>query len=409
MSTLLAINNYHYLRGGGEGVFFEHNRQFAEQGWNVVPFSMHHPQNLPSPWSGHFIDELEFGQDYPFLRKARMATKTVYSFEARQKLRGLVREARPDIAHCHNIYHHLSPSILHELKRQGIPTVMTLHDLKIACPAYKMLSGNQVCERCKGGNFRHLVQRRCLKDSLVLSAVVWVESTLHRWLQTYLECVDRFVVPSRFFLEKFVEWGWPREKFVHIPNFIDAAAFEPQFTPGRYFLYFGRLSEEKGVDHFIRACAQAGVPGVVVGTGPLAESLEALARELGAAITFAGYQTGSSLQDYVRGARAVVLPSLWYENAPLSVMEATALGKPVLGAGIGGIPELIRPGVSGEVFTSGSVPALAAAISTWRDMDDAVIAGNAEAGREWMVREFSAQLYVHRVGALYDELMRRPR
>jgi glycosyltransferase involved in cell wall biosynthesis len=404
MPTLLAINNYHYLRGGGEGVFFEHNRQLARMGWDVVPFCMQHPSNLPTPWSEFFINELEFGQDYSWLQKAEMATKAVYSFEARRNLKRLLQKIRPDIAHCHNIYHHLSPSILHELKSGNIPTVMTLHDLKIACPAYKMLSRNEVCERCKGGHFRHLVQRRCLKDSLLLSAVIWIESTLHSWLKTYLHCVDRFVVPSRFFLEKFVEWGFPRERFVHVPNFIDGASLAPQFNPGQYFLYFGRLSEEKGVDHFVRACAQTGTEGVIVGTGPEAESLKNLANLLQANVRFAGYQTGTALHDYVRGARAVVLPSLWYENAPLSVMEATALGKPVLGAGIGGIPELIQEGVSGSVFESGSLESLKAAMVAWRDMDDGLIVENARKGRDWMISEFSVARYTGEMQSLYNAL-----
>ena len=404
MSTLLAINNYHYLRGGAEGVFFEHNRLLAQLGWDVVPFSMRHPKNLPTPWSEFFIDELEFGDDYSLLQKAQMAGKAIYSFEARRKLKGLLNKARPDVAHCHNIYHHLSPSILHELRDHKVPTVMTLHDLKLACPAYKMLSRDEVCERCKGGHFFNLVQRRCMKDSLALSAVIWVETTLHNRLKTYLNCVDKFVVPSRFFLEKFTEWGFPRDRFVYIPNFIDAAAFVPEFHPGDYFLYFGRLNAEKGVDQFIRACAEAGVPGTIVGTGPEEQSLQQLAQSLSANIKFAGYQTGTALQDYVRGARAVVLPSLLYENAPLSVMEATALGKPVLGARIGGIPELILEGVSGSVFESGSVNALKDCIATWRDMDPALIAENARKGREWMVKEYSSSRYRNEMQRLYNAL-----
>lgn len=409
MPTLLSVNNYHYRRGGAEVVFFEHNRLLAGQGWSVVPFCMRHPQNLPSDYASYFVEELEFGRDYSLLTKAAMAAKTVYSFEARNNLRRLLADANPDIAHCHNIYHHLSPSILHELRDHGIPTVMTLHDLKIACPAYKMLSGNQVCERCKGGNFRHVVGQRCIKDSLLLSSVVWLESTLHRWLDTYMECVDQFVVPSRFFRAKFVEWGWPEDKFTYIPNFINAEELKPRFEPGHHFLYFGRLGEEKGVDHFIRAAALAGVKAVVAGTGPLAGELAELAETVGADVDFLGHRTGEDLRNHVRSARAVVLPSLWYENAPLSILEAIALGKPVIGARIGGIPELIEEGITGTVFTSGSVDELAAAMANYRDMDDSRIAVGAEAGRARLVDRFSESRYVESVEDLYRSLLARRR
>src|SRR5262249_8776576 len=159
--------------------------------------------------------------------------------------------------------------------------------------------------------------------------------------------VERFVVPSRFVIDKLVEWGWDRDRFVHIPNFVETARFEPRGTPGRSFLYFGRVSPEKGLDTLIRAGALARVPVTIVGAGAEREALERLAADVGADATFLGHQTGEALHDAIRSARAVVLPSTWYENAPLSVLEAYALHRPVIGSDIGGIPELIRDGETG--------------------------------------------------------------
>lgn len=245
MPTLLSVNNYYYNRGGAESVFLEQNRLFESQGWNVVPFAMQHPKNLPTPWSRYFIDEIEFGQRYSLLQKIARAPKVIYSFEARRKLASLLEAVEPDICHAHNIYHHLSPSILGLLHGRGIPTVLTLHDLKIACPAYNMLAADGICERCKGGRLYNVLSHRCIKGSAALSAVVMAESMLHRWLGSYRHCVSRFVVPSRFYIDKFCEWGFPRALFSHVPNFVDVGSYTPDFTPGRAFVYFGRVSRER--------------------------------------------------------------------------------------------------------------------------------------------------------------------
>jgi glycosyltransferase involved in cell wall biosynthesis len=236
MGNLLSINSYHYRRGGSDAVYFDHAKLFSDAGWQTSFYSMHHPKNQPSEWSKYFIDELEFGGDYSIGQKLAMAAKAIYSFEAQRKLRWLLSEHRVDVAHLHCIYHHHSPSILPVLKAQGIPVVLTAHDLKIACPAYKMLNHTGVCEACNKGSVLNVVKHRCVRDSLAASAIVALESGLQRTMRMYERHVDRIVVPSLFFLEKFVEWGWPRERFVHIPNFVDVGHLQPDYRPGNYFL-----------------------------------------------------------------------------------------------------------------------------------------------------------------------------
>lgn len=404
MPSVISINNYYYRRGGAEVVFLEQNRLLEEAGWQVVPFAMHHDKNFASPWSDSFVGEIEFGEAYSLAQKALRAAKITYSFEARRKIGALVDKVKPAVAHAHNVYHHISPAIFGVLKARGIPTVLTLHDLKIACPAYKMLTHDGVCERCKGGALWNVVRHRCVKDSLPLSAVIMIESTVHRLLGCYSRDVDRFVVPSRFYLEKFVEWGWPRERFFHVPNFVDVAAHEPDDRVGEAFVFIGRLGPEKGLKTFVRAAARAGVPAWIVGTGPEEEGLRALANECGARVEFLGYRTGHDLHESVRRARAMVLPSEWYENAPMSVMESYALGRPVIGADIGGIPELIRNGETGTVFASGDVDALAAAMRRFADMPDAEVVAMGSAGRAWVEQDFTAERYRDRILEVYRGL-----
>jgi glycosyltransferase involved in cell wall biosynthesis len=402
--TLLSVNNYHYFRGGAETVFLEHGRLLGDRGWSVVPFAMHHPRNLPSSWSEYFVDEIEFGSHYSAFEKIRRAGRVIYSWQARERLSRVLDNARPDLCHAHNIYHHISPSILGLLAQRGIPVVLTLHDLKIACPAYQMLAADGICERCKGGRLYNVVAHRCIKQSALLSAVVLAEAVLHQLLGSYRNCVARFVVPSRFYMDKLVEWGWPADRFFHVPNFVELERYDPNVQPGGRFLYFGRLSREKGLATLVSAAARARAPLTIVGTGPDLESLRRTADDLAADVQFHGFLTGTALHDAIREARAVVLPSEWYENAPMSILEAYALGKPVIGARIGGIPELVQEDRTGLLFASGDADALADALARLQSLPDAELASMGQTGRDWVASEFSSRQYLDRILALYRNL-----
>jgi glycosyltransferase involved in cell wall biosynthesis len=404
MPQLLSINNYYYRRGGSEVVFFEHNRLFEDAGWEVVPFSMRNALNEPSPWSSHFVDETDGADRQSPLAKVTRAAAAIYSFEAARRIRALIALIRPQIAHAHNIYHHLSPSVLVELHRQQVPVVLTLHDLKLVCPAYKMHTQGAICERCRGGALRNVVSNRCIKNSTAMSALVWLESTVHKALDLYMRNVTRFVVPSRFFRDKFAQWGVDTTRFAHIPNSIDVDALEPSDEPGDAFVYLGRLVPEKGVATLVKAAARARVRLRIIGTGPDEAALRQLATDLGGEVEFTGYLSGAELRAAVREARAVVIPSEWYENAPLSVMEASALGRPIIGANIGGIPELIRQEETGFIFESGNVDSLVQVLERVQRLEPARLRRLGLAGRAWMRSEFSPSAYRDRMFALYREI-----
>jgi len=402
-STLLSINNYYYPRGGAEVVFFRHNGMLNDAGFRVVPFAMNHQMNVGGAQRPEFVSELEYGRESDgIVTRLRKGLKSVYSFEARTKLATLIDRSAPDVCHAHNVYHHLSPSILGIVRARGIPLVMTLHDLKIACPAYSMLSHDGICERCRDGRLYQVVTNRCMKGSFALSALVMVESYLHRLLGSYLRNVDRFLVPSRFYLDKIVEWGFPAEKFEHVPNFISAESFDPCYAPGTRFVYFGRLSREKGIATLLRAAATAKVGVDLIGTGPQEPELRALAA--GQDVRFLGFMTGAKLNAAVAAARAVVVPSEWYENAPLSVLEGAALGKPLIVARIGGLPELVTKNESGWSFRSRSVEELAATLRRVADMPDAEVAATGVAARRRVEDEFSPQRYLERIRSVYGRL-----
>jgi glycosyltransferase involved in cell wall biosynthesis len=402
VSTLLNINNYHYRRGGAEAVYFDQTELFEQRGWTVTSFSMKHAANLPADSAAYFVDEIEYTGTYGPARVLTNAAKAIYSWEAADKLSALILNQRPDVAHAHNVYHHLSPSVLRTAKGSGIPVFLTLHDVKLLCPARTMTTASTVCEACKSHRLHNVVLKRCLKSSLALSALIAVESVVHRLLDSYRRHVDKFIAPSRFLIQKFVEWGWDRDRFVHIPNHIAANRLEPAFRPGKAFLFFGRLTPEKGVATLIEAAAEARVPLWIMGTGPQENELQRLARRLAANVSFLGYKTGPALWQTIRESRAVVVPSEWYENAPVGILEAYCLGKPVIGANIGGIPEMIRPDITGALFGSGQVGQLTELLRRFATLPDRQIEDWGRAGREFTIDQFSPQTHYEQLSALYS-------
>ena len=401
---LLSVNNYYYARGGAEVLFLEQNRMLEKAGWQVVPFAMRHSENLPTPWDKYFPDEIEYGRDYGLTGKLVRASRVIYSTQARERMSKLLNVFRPSVAHVHNIYHHLSPSILPLLRDRGVPVVMTVHDLKLACPAYTMTRGGQHCESCRGGKIHNVLLNRCIKGSIALSGLVMVEAAVHRLLRIYESGVARFVVPSRFVLETLVHWGWRRDALMYVPNFVDIERFRPGGSIGRRFVYCGRLDDLKGVGTLLRAAALAKTPVTFVGRGSEEARLRKLADELRADVVFSGHLTKEALVAVLQSARAIVVPSQVNENAPLALLEAYATARPVIGSNIAGIPELIREDETGALFPAGNADALAATLEKFAGLPDSRLAEMGQAGRRWVEQDFNPTIYRDRILELYATL-----
>jgi glycosyltransferase involved in cell wall biosynthesis len=364
---LLLINKFYHDSGpaGGVGRYVvQEEEDLAALGWDVIPFAMADEHARPSPWARHFPR----ARDYATARwrdgALADAASLVWNREAAAKLDALVREARPHAAHIHNIYHHLTPSILQVLRRHRIPAVMTLHDLRLLCPAIHMLRDEKPCERCKGGRFHHAVAGRCVKESRAASLLAAVETAHQRWRGLYPAAVETFLCPSRFIAGKHAEWGFPADRLRHLPNFVDLDAWHPDRLPQGVtpdaVVYFGRISKEKGLRVLLDAWAQwekewaAGAAGpppelLIAGEGPCLENMKARLAMLGLQRARPlGALDRESLRALLARAHCSVIPSRCYENAPMAALESLAAGVPVVGSAIGGLPELIEPGRTGE-------------------------------------------------------------
>lgn len=382
----------------------DQNELLTSRGWDIVPFAMEYEKNFETGYDDYFVEEIDFASDYKPVEKVRKVIKSVYSLEARREIGRLIDDVRPDVVHAHNVYHHLTPAIFGAIQKKGVPAVMTVHDLKIGCPSKLMLAPDGVCERCQGGKTWNAVQQRCLKGSLPLSAIAALETTLHSFLGSYKKNVDLFVLPSRFHMNKLIDWGLPAEKARYVPNAVDVSELVADFTPGERFVFVGRLSEEKGLLTFVKAVASAGVKATIVGTGPQEGELRALVESSGADVEFAGYQTGDALFDIVRNAKALVLPSECYENAPVVLLEAYGVGTPVLGSDLGGIPELIQPGITGFLATAGDVDSFAEQLSAMAALSTNELEEMGKAGRSFVEDRFSREHYLAGLLDVYAEL-----
>ena len=353
---IIFLNNYHYIRGGSESIFFGEIEMMKSHGHAVAGFARRHPFDLPADYERYFPPDIVTDKIRLSWEAVRTLKEIFYSRSARNGLEQLISSFKPEIAHVHNIYGRLTSSVLDLFSQKKIPVVMTLHDYKLACPTYLFMRNGRVCEDCKGGRFHMAFINRCHKGSYTTSAIVALESYMNEWLKKYRKNVHLFISPSHFLKTKLTECGWPERQIKKIANFLNISEIKPMYTPGNYFLYLGRLSKEKGIDTLVQAFCQlkqSKVGLTIVGEGPMRADLEKLASG-NPGIKFTGYLSGEQLQDITRKALAVVIPSVCYENAPISVLEAMAFGKPVIGARIGGIPEMIREAKNGFLFESGS-------------------------------------------------------
>lgn len=363
---ILIASKFFYMRGGAELVAINTRRLLLEHGHEVRVLAMSYPDNIVLPEQDSFPAEVRlFGSLRDRVRGAR---RMLGLGDVRGSVRRALDEFRPDVVHMHNVHSYLSPLVAEEASKRGVKVVWTLHDYKPVCPSYSCRRPDgTICEECfsrPGAVVRH----RCMKGSLAASLMAYIEG--RRWSRERLEsCVDTYVAPSAFMGEKMAQAGFDRSKIEVLCNFVDPDKLETLTVaqPDRrlgppYFCYIGRLSYEKGVETMLRAARKAGVPLKVAGRGPMLDELKARYGSM-PGVEFLGHLDAPDVARLLRGAVASVLPSEWYENNPLGVIESLSTGTPVIGARMGGIPELIEEPHEGFTYPAFDADALADAMT----------------------------------------------
>lgn len=392
---ILLVNKYFYRKGGAETYFFALAEGLRALGHEVAFFSMQHPNNESSYWSKYFVSEKDYVGDISAFKKVQEASTLIYSFEARRKFEALLEEFKPDVIHMNNVHRQLTLSILDApyLKKHHVPVVYTAHDYILLCPAYTMVNGRgEVCDACLDRRFMHATKNVCVKGSRAKSLLASVEAEFLKYHHSY-DKIDAIIAPSEFMKSKLDEGGYAG-RTIAMQNFLtdsqmamgarvaNTHKFEDAQAGARpYFLFFGRLSKEKGILTLVRAFLQAaGLVGGnadaqsddqsaqvlpvtwdlhIVGDGPERGAIEQLIASAGpqaaSRIHLLGYKSGEELQREVGNARFSVLSSEWRENMPYSGLESLAAQTPIIGAKIGGIPELVEESRTGFTFESGNI------------------------------------------------------
>ena len=399
---ILLVNKFFFLKGGAEASFFYTAKILESKGHKVIFFSMEHEKNLPSEYEKYFVSNVDYEKKY-LKNTIISAARILYSTQAREKIEELIRVEKPDIAHLHNIYHQISPSILHSLNKFNVPTTMTLHDYKLSCAQELMMADNKVCEACVNNTYYHCFLKACIKDSRLKSLLDTAEMYLHHNILHIYDLVDYFISPSRFLKEEIRKMGFKGGKISILSNMVRVEDYVPTYSSqGNSIVYFGRLSKEKGLVTLLEAIKEIkNVNLKIIGDGPIKASLEAkIIDEKINNVSLLGYKTGDELKNKIRDSLCVVLPSECYENNPISIIEAFALGKPVLGARIGGIPELVIDDKTGLTFESGNSKDLSLKIQYLLD-NPSIIEEMGKNARVFVELELNAEKYYNKLIEIY--------
>ena len=347
MARILVANKFYYPRGGDCIYTMGLVDLLQSQGHDVAVFAMQHPENYQTEWNAYFPSEIKFSLG---LGLGKAALRPFGTGEVKRKFNALLDEFHPDIVHLNNIHTQLSPVIAELAHQRGIKVIWTLHDYKLLCPRYDCLrNGKTVCEDCFVDK-TNVLKNKCMKNSLFASYIAYNEAMC--WTRERLEaCTDAFICPSQFMASEMEKGGFDKRKLYTICNFLNVSKCQREsYEKENWYCFVGRLSHEKGVKTLIEAANQLPYKLIVIGDGPLRNELELLSKSN---IEFVGQKQWDDLKGFVGKARFSVIPSEWNEVFGLVIIESQCLGTPVLGAKMGGIPDLIGERQEGMLFKSG--------------------------------------------------------
>ncbi|NTU98714.1 glycosyltransferase family 4 protein [Candidatus Falkowbacteria bacterium] len=399
---ILLVNKFYYLKGGSERHVFELSKLLTDNNHEVIPFSMQDPANTRASHEDYFIKPVDL---------EKFSLKNIFKFfhnwDAVRRLKKLVKDERPEVAHLHNINHQLTPAIIRVLKKNGIRVVMTLHAYDLFCPNAQMFTQGSPCERCRGGRYYNCVRYACVKNSYAKSLLSALELWLNRHVMKYYDQVDVFIAPSLHMAKVAEKFGLPKDRIKVLHNFLSDSEFERLSSASnlppqeKYLFYFGRLAPEKGLADLISSSVSwpEDLKLKIAGQGPQKAELSAQIERLKVAdrVELLGFQTGEDLSDLIKNALAVVLPARWPENMPYSLIEALAAGRPLLVSNLGGLPEMVKAGENGFIFKAGDINDLNLQITRLLQADFTHLSAQARLS----ALLFEADIYYQNIAQIY--------
>ena len=404
---ILLVNYRYFISGGPEKYMFNIKKMLEDNGHEIIPFSIHSNKNVETEYSKYFVEPIG-GRDATYFDEVKktpksiwqMLTRSIYSTEVEKAIKKEIRDVKPDLVYIIHFVNKLSPSVITGAKKMGVPVVLRLSDYFLLCPRFDFMYQKNICEDCLNKGYRSCIKKRCVKGSLFASVIRVFSMKFHSLIHVY-RGVDAFITPSEFLKKKLVVNGFDEKKITCIPTFTSSKSEvgEPQI--GSYGLYFGRVTEEKGVETVIKAYEK--LPNYelkIMGDDTTEEGLRLkkyVKKHKMSNVEFLGFKSGTELEEVIKGARFTLIPSIWYDNLPNTALESFQYSKPVIASNIGSLPELVVDGVNGYLFNAGNENELVQAIRKLDDND--TMAKMGAESRKRLETRFAPQTH-------YDSLMK---
>lgn len=401
---ILLVNKFHYLKGGSETYYFELGKLLKEHGHEVAYFSMENKNNIKTKDKEYFVKETDMNS-----KNITKALSVIYSKENKKVMEKALDEFKPDIVHVNNFQRQLTASVIDAAKERNIPVVFTAHDVQAICPAILMMdSDRNICEECMSGKYINCIKKKCIKNSTLKSVLGAVEGKYYRTSKVYTKKIDYVLPPSKFYMDKLIKDGIPKNKISYIHNFIDVESFNIKTDDKGYALYFGRFSREKGIINLISAFTKL-EKGVlyIAGDGPERDEVKKVIEnnKLEKRVKLLGFLNKKEMKEVIRNCKFVVVPSIWYENCPYSIIETLCIGKPVIGADIGGIPELVKDNENGFTYKYDDIDELSSKMKVLFD-DEKIVKEFSENAKEIAKIQFSKENYYKKLMKIYNKVLK---
>jgi glycosyltransferase involved in cell wall biosynthesis len=404
---ILLINSRHSMVGGAERVYFNTGNLLEEMGHEVQYFSTLEPSNIENSYSKYFVEVLN-RRESGFLTRVASAKDYIYNKKAYSNLSALIEDCKPDIAHIHLFIGGLSSLILKALKKYDVPIVQTVHDYRHLCPANAFLnSKNEICEKCINKSYYQCSVKRCVDNNIFFSSMVTLEAYYRKYLLNPIDYIDNFIFVSRFSQLKHIEFDKRYSaKSSHLYNFttLPDDQFSDKGHEG-YYLFFGRLSKEKGIKTLLAAAEKSGFALKIVGNGPMYDEVVEFSKSH-PNVQVLGHQSGEKLTMLIKNAYFILVPSECYEHNPMTILEAYALYKPVIGARIGGIPEIILEDNTGFLFESRNTGELINAIEKADKLNRTEYIEMCTKARSFAELNFSSVLHYRKLIQIYSKVVK---
>lgn len=402
---ILLVNKFHYLKGGSEKYYFELGELLKNHGHEVAYFSMENEKNIKTDDKEYFVKEIDLNTGSKL-----KALDVVYSNDNKKAMEKALDDFKPDIVHLNNFQRQLSASIIKPIKKRNIPIVFTAHDVQAICPAITMVDPERnLCEKCMAGKYLNCTKKTCIKNSKLKSLLGTIEGYYYRINKIYTKQIDYIITPSEFYRTKFIEDGVNPNKIKAIHNSIEMNDYNVKTKDDRYALYFGRLSKEKGIINLINAFTKLKKGKLyIAGEGPEKENIEKIIKEnkLEKRVELLGFLNKEQMTEKTQNCKFVIVPSIWYENCPYSILETLAIGKPVIGANIGGIPELVNDGENGYIYDYDNVNELAEKMKILFE-DDKKVKEFSNKSKQLAKELYSREHYYNELINIYENLTER--